>query len=70
MRWYYGKGERGTINYILSGNKVPMSDGARPLMDLPPSFPNDVDYECYVEKTISILYDIGYLERPKQLKFF
>ena len=70
VRWYYAENEKGTINYVLSGNKVPKSEGGKPLMDLPPSFPNDIDYQWYINETISMLYDIGYLQKPKQLKFF
>lgn len=70
VRWYYAKNEFGTINYVINGNKVPDSDGARPAMDLPDTFPNDVDFEWYERKTIEMLEDMAYIERPKQLKFF
>lgn len=69
-RYYYAKNISGTINYIMSSNKVPNTDGAKPCQDLPPSFPNDIDYERYVKETIKILYEIGYLKAEKQQKFF
>jgi len=70
VRWIYTKGTTGTINYVATGNKVPKSDGAFPLMDLPKSFPNNIDYDRYVEETKSILYDINYYKREVQQKFF
>ena len=70
VRWVYTKNSKGTINYVSSGNKVPKSDGAKPLMDLPNEFPSDINYQWYIDKTISILYDIGYLSKPTQMKFF
>lgn len=70
VRWYYAEKEYGTINYILSGNKVPKSDGARPLMDLPDEFPTDINYQRYIDETIAILYDIAYLKKPTQRRFF
>ena len=60
IRWYYGSYELDAIYYRTSGNKVPKSDGAVPLMDLPEEFPCDVDYEWYVNEAYGILSDIGY----------
>lgn len=59
VRWYYAKGQTGTINYKKNGNKVPVTDGAKPLMELPGTLPQDVDYDWYVEKAESILKDFG-----------
>ena len=59
VRWYYGAGETGTINYKLNGNKVPRSEGAVPLMRLPDSFPLDVDYMWYLREAQSMLTEIG-----------
>lgn len=73
IRWYYAEGIEGTINYVKNGNKVPKSEGAKPLMDLPPSFPNDINYKWYVDKTIETLTEIGYFEKKqenKQISFF
>lgn len=60
IRWYYAAGEEGELVYATSGNKVPRSDGAKPLMDLPAQFPSDVDYEWYEQETYKILKQIGY----------
>lgn len=60
IRWYYSVAERG--NEILrakNGHKVPSSDGGRPCMQLPESFPNDVDYDWYLARSTRILKDIG-----------
>ncbi len=69
-RWYHAKNVIGTINYIQSGNKVPDSEGGRPCMDLPEQFPSDVNHQWYIEKATLMLFDMAYLNRPKQLQFF
>lgn len=63
IRWYYAKDEHGTINYVQSGNKVPKSEGAKPLMILPASIPEDLDYDYYITEAKNMLYDIGYLQK-------
>lgn len=70
IRYYYKKGELGTINYITNGNKVPDTEGAFPAMDLPEQFPNDIDYSWYERKTKDLLYEMAYLSKPKQIRFF
>lgn len=59
IRWYYAEGEVGTITYKTSGNSVPRSEGAKPLMELPDGFPQDVDYAWYARESYGILKDIG-----------
>jgi hypothetical protein len=68
VRWYYAKGETGTINYATNGNTVPRSEGAKPLMDLPDEFPDDVDYEWYIRECAEILMAVGAVPRPMQPK--
>lgn len=70
LRWYYAKGELGCINTVQTNNKVADSDGARPCLDLPDIFPDDVDYAWYENKCIDILHDIGYIVKPRQIEFF
>ena len=70
VRWYYKKGEAGSINYVMSGNKVPKSDGAWPMMDLPDTLPTDIDYEWYERTATDILYDIGELREPETGNLF
>lgn len=65
IRWYYN-GSEGEINYKSNGNKVPRSDGAQPLMDLPEEFPSDVDYAWYENEVKEMLMDVGVIERPKK----
>ncbi len=65
VRWYYPKGEAGCISYVLSGNKVGKTDGARPLMDLPEEFPNDINYDWYIAEAKEMLYDCGRLVKAK-----
>lgn len=67
VRWYYAKGETGEINYVKSGNKVANSEGGKPCMDLPPSMPNDIDYDKYIARAYEILYETGTLKRPGEL---
>jgi len=70
VRWYYAKGEKGTINYVNNNNKVPTSDGARPLMDLPNELPSDIDFDRYISDTKSMLVDLGHTRAPGELSFF
>lgn len=65
VRWYYAEGETGVIQYAMSGNKVPKSEGAKPLMTLPKSIPEDLDYDRYIAEAIEILYDVGHYQRAK-----
>ena len=60
IRWYYAKGEKGNLIYAKSGNKVPRSDGAKPLMNLDIPFPDDIDYDWYIAEAEKILHQIGH----------
>lgn len=70
VRYYYGKNERGTINYVDSGNKVPNSDGAIPAMDLPKAIPSDLNFEYYINEAVDALSDIGFYPKAQQAMFF
>lgn len=59
VRFYYALGAGGEIVYCQSGNKVPKSDGARPCMTLPKTFPLDLDLARYERETAEILREIG-----------
>ncbi len=59
IRWYYAKGETGEIVYANSGNKVPKSDGAIPLMDMGKEKPQDLDHEWYIQEAENILKQIA-----------
>lgn len=69
VRWYYAKNEIGTINYVLTGNKVPNTEGAKPMMVLAPSIPDDLNFDYYINETEEMLYDLGYY-KPKQVGLF
>lgn len=60
VRWYYAKDHIGEIVYAGSGNKVPKSDGAVPLMELPDSVPEDIDREWYIREAERMLAETGY----------
>jgi hypothetical protein len=60
IRWYYAKNCPGPIRYIKNGNTVGKTEGAKPLMDLPPEFPTDVDFDFYVNEAEEILRDIAF----------
>lgn len=64
IRWYYSTEVEGELVYILSGNRVPRSSGARELMVLPDIFPTDIDYDWYIREAERILVDIGAKEKP------
>lgn len=59
VRWYYAKGETRHISYATNGNKVARSEGARPMMELTDEWPDDLDYEWYINEARSILADVG-----------
>ena len=64
IRWYYAQGETGAIHYLKNGNTVPRTEGAKPLMDLPDEFPEDVDYQWYLNECEEILMAVGAKPRP------
>jgi len=48
------------IHYKKNGNKVPKSEGSRPLMELPDCFPDDVNYAVYEGAARKLLSEVGY----------
>lgn len=63
VRWYYGVNCEGSIVYATNGNTVGNSYGSKPCMTLPDEFPNDIDYNWYINKCNSILFDLG-IDKP------
>jgi hypothetical protein len=59
VRWYYAKNVQGELVYAKNGNKVPRSDGAKPVMSFEDQFPQDIDYDWYEAEALRILRDIG-----------
>lgn len=60
IRWYASNVVTGDIIYAINGNKVPSSENCRPLMELPATFPEDVDFVRYEAETFAMLKEIGY----------
>lgn len=62
VRFYYSKDvDLNTyIEYVKNGNKVPKSDGAKPLMSLPDAIPGDVDHKRYIAMAEELLNGVGY----------
>jgi DNA polymerase elongation subunit (family B) len=63
VRYYYATSvpSEQTINYAKNGNKVPKSQGCRPLMELPQELPSDIDYAVYELEAERLLCEVGYL---------
>lgn len=59
VRWYYSLDSDSYIYYAKNGNKVPKTDGCRPLMDLPDELPKDLNYKWYFDEAVSKLNDLG-----------
>jgi hypothetical protein len=76
VRYYWGKGGRPIFRFKPTAkgthNKVPKSDGSRPMMVLPDDVPADIDYDRYVAEATKLLKDIGYfapsLKEPRRTK--
>lgn len=62
IRWYYAVGVEGDIVCSKTGNRVARSEGAKPLMNLPEVFPEDINYDWYEQEVNKILTSIGYLK--------
>ncbi len=70
VRWYYAKEQQGEINYVISGNKVAKTEGGKPCMILPDSFPDDIDFDRYINEATEMLYDIGVLRKAQTERLF
>jgi hypothetical protein len=62
VRWYFAREVEFTINYINSNRIVADSEGARPMMDLPDQFPQDVDFDRYVKRAEDMLREMAYAQ--------
>ena len=58
-RWVMTTDKIPPISYVGSGNKVPKTEGARVCMTLPSELPKDIDFDWYVNETLSMLKDMG-----------
>ena len=64
VRFYIGRHATGALHYLKKNskgnrNRVPGSEGAVVLMELPDEFPDDVDYGAYIAEANDILKSIG-----------
>lgn len=61
VRFYYSTAvpPDKAISYAKNSNKVPQSDGARPCLDMPSVFPDDVDFERYVGMAMIVMRGMG-----------
>lgn len=62
VRWYYSTESTGEIISGATGHTVPMSEAAKPCMTLPSEFPQDIDYQWYIDRTERHLKDIAYYD--------
>lgn len=62
VRFYYSNdmANAAQIEYAKNNNKVPKSEGSKPLMDLPDKLPGDIDYQRYIESAKKLLQEVGY----------
>lgn len=71
VRYYWADGGQPILRAKATAkgthNKVPKSDGCRPLMTLPDELPADVNYTRYVEEAEKILHEIGYYAPKKKV---
>jgi len=70
VRFYYAENMPGCINYVIGNKKVGESEGGKPCMELPTTFPSDVDYIRYIERANEMLSAMGYFQRLKDIAFF
>jgi hypothetical protein len=75
VRFYIGHSSIGAIYYkdknkTGNRNKVPASDGAVPVMELPDTLPGDIDYGFYIREANDILNDIGASEEKRAKLMF
>lgn len=61
VRYYYSNQVpmTTTIEYVKNGNTVPMSQGARPIMNYGETLPDDIDYERYIVEAEKLLCLMG-----------
>lgn len=59
IRWYHSTSTMTAIHYQTNNNKVPKSDGAKPVMDYPDTLPTDIDYQFYIQEAKNIIKSTG-----------
>lgn len=59
IRWYHSTSTHSAIHYAKNNNKVPKSDGAKPVMNYPDKLPPDIDYQFYIQEAKNIIKSCG-----------
>lgn len=59
IRWYYSTSQIEDLIYASSGNLVPRSAGAKPLLTLSETLPEDIDYSWYEREALKIIGEVG-----------
>jgi len=59
VRWYKSTNLRHPITYKNNGNKVSDSENSTLVMDLPESFPTDIDYDWYIRKARDLWREVA-----------
>ena len=59
IRWYHSTTTMTAIHYAKNNNKVPKSDGAKPVMNYPDKLPSDIDYQFYIQEAKNIIKSTG-----------
>jgi hypothetical protein len=59
IRWYYSLDVEEALLYKCNGYLVPKTYGAQPCMDLPAEFPEDLDYDWYINEARGMLAEAG-----------
>jgi len=59
IRWVYVTDSDEIITYKKNGNKVPITDGAQPVMNLE-DMPDNIDYEKYIKAVKKLLTSTGF----------
>lgn len=65
-RWYMPIEKEGELQNVRNGHTIPKSTGGKPCMILPETFPDDVDFDWYIEGAYDLLYKVQYLEKEKK----
>lgn len=63
VRFYMSNDFEGAaqIEYAKNSNKVPKSEGSKPLMTIPDKFPTDVDHQRYINSAKELAKSVGVL---------
>jgi hypothetical protein len=61
VRFYHSTGIMSgkSLTYKKNGNKVPTSDGGRPIMTISNDLPSDINYQFYINAATKLLKNIG-----------